>query len=49
VVANVCANRFSQDLQILDMELPLAFIGTAISSLTVIAQCVVIVVESNWT
>jgi ATP-binding cassette subfamily C (CFTR/MRP) protein 1 len=43
------ANRFSQDLQIIDMELPLAFIGTAISSLMVIAQCVVIVVESPWT
>ncbi|PTB37966.1 hypothetical protein M441DRAFT_60292 [Trichoderma asperellum CBS 433.97] len=42
-------NRFSQDLQIIDMELPLSFIGTAISTLTVIAQCVVIIVESPWT
>lgn len=49
VVADVWANRFSQDLQIIDMELPLAFIGTAISSLMLIAQCVVIVVESPWT
>lgn len=30
------------------MELPLAFIGTAISVLMVIAQCVVIIVESPW-
>ncbi|KAH6719181.1 P-loop containing nucleoside triphosphate hydrolase protein [Leptodontidium sp. MPI-SDFR-AT-0119] len=42
-------NRFSQDLQIIDMELPLAFIGTTISSLTVIAQCAVIIVELPWT
>ncbi|KAL6894904.1 P-loop containing nucleoside triphosphate hydrolase protein [Trichoderma evansii] len=42
-------NRFSQDLQMIDMELPLSFIGTAISLLTVIAQCVVIIVESPWT
>ncbi|KAL3426496.1 hypothetical protein PVAG01_00005 [Phlyctema vagabunda] len=42
-------NRFSQDLQIIDMELPLAFIGTTISSLMVIAQCAVIVVELPWT
>lgn len=31
------------------MELPLAFIGTVISSLMVIAQCVVVVVVSPWT
>jgi len=42
-------NRFSQDLQIIDMELPLSFIGTSISALAVVAQCVVIVVESPWT
>lgn len=42
-------NRFSQDLQIIDMELPLAVIGTAISFFTVIAQSVVIILESPWT
>lgn len=49
MVADVWANRFSQDLQIIDMELPLAFIGTTIATLMVIAQCVVIVVELPWT
>ena len=49
MVADIWANRFSQDLQIIDMELALALIGAAISILMLIAQCVVIVVESPWT
>lgn len=42
------SNRFSQDLQIIDMELPLAFIGTSIASLTVIAQSVVTISQFPW-
>ncbi|KAF4440782.1 hypothetical protein F53441_12190 [Fusarium austroafricanum] len=46
--SGVTLNRFSQDLQITDMELPLAFIGATMNLLMLIAQCVVVTIQSHW-
>ncbi|KAG8355299.1 Multidrug resistance-associated protein 1 [Fusarium venenatum] len=42
-------NRFSQDLQLIDTELPLALISTTISLISCIVQFVVIIIGSNYT
>jgi ABC-type multidrug transport system fused ATPase/permease subunit len=40
--------RFSQDLQITDMELPLAFIGTTMNFLMLVAQCIVVTMQTAY-
>ncbi|RFN51788.1 ABC transporter, transmembrane domain, type 1 [Fusarium flagelliforme] len=42
-------NRFSQDLQLIDTELPLALISTTISLISCIVQFVVIIIGSHYT
>jgi ATP-binding cassette, subfamily C (CFTR/MRP), member 1 len=42
------ASRFSQDLQITDMELPLAFVGATMNLLMLIAQCIVVTIQSHY-
>jgi ATP-binding cassette subfamily C (CFTR/MRP) protein 1 len=42
------SNRFSQDLELIDMELPLAIIGTTVALLSCIGQLVVICVGSKF-
>ncbi|CVL03538.1 related to multidrug resistance protein [Fusarium mangiferae] len=46
--SGVTLNRFSQDLQITDMELPLAFVGATMNLLMLIAQCVVVTIQSHY-
>ncbi|KAJ5727035.1 ABC transporter integral membrane type 1 [Penicillium malachiteum] len=41
-------NRFSQDLQLIDMELPLAVLNTILTFLTCIAQLVVVCTSANY-
>ncbi|KAF5553204.1 multidrug resistance [Fusarium napiforme] len=40
--------EFSQDLQITDMELPLAFVGATMNLLMLIAQCIVVTIQSHY-
>ncbi|KAF4995723.1 hypothetical protein FGRMN_4930 [Fusarium graminum] len=42
-------NRFSQDLQLIDTELPMALISTTISFISCIIQFVVIIIGSHYT
>ncbi|KAH8665276.1 putative ABC multidrug transporter [Tricladium varicosporioides] len=44
----VTLNRFSQDLQLIDMELPLALLNSVLSFLTCISQLVVICVTTKY-
>ncbi|KAH6677549.1 P-loop containing nucleoside triphosphate hydrolase protein [Halenospora varia] len=44
----VTLNRFSQDLQLIDMELPLALLNSVLALLTCIAQLVVICVTTKY-
>ncbi|KAF4442024.1 multidrug resistance [Fusarium acutatum] len=46
--SGVTLNRFSQDLQITDMELPLAFVGATMNLLMLIAQCIVVTIQSHY-
>ncbi|KAF2023756.1 hypothetical protein EK21DRAFT_80114 [Setomelanomma holmii] len=41
-------NRFAQDLAIIDQEIPLAFIGTVLTVLVLLAQCVTLVIGSHF-
>ncbi|KAI1626473.1 hypothetical protein EDD37DRAFT_648899 [Exophiala viscosa] len=41
-------NRFSQDLQLIDMELPLALFNTIVELLSCIAQCILIAITSKF-
>ncbi|KAF7712524.1 ABC multidrug transporter [Penicillium ucsense] len=41
-------NRFSQDMSLVDMELPMAFANTVITFMTCIAQIVIIAVSSRY-
>ncbi|OQE74121.1 hypothetical protein PENNAL_c0084G03585 [Penicillium nalgiovense] len=41
-------NRFSQDLQLIDMELPLAILNTILTFFTCVAQMVVICVSTSY-
>ena len=47
-IGDTC-NRFSQDLQLIDTELPLALISTTISLISCIVQFVVIIIGSHYT
>ncbi|KAL3470131.1 putative ABC transporter [Aspergillus californicus] len=42
------SNHFSQDLELIDMELPRALIGTVISLILCIAQMAIVVYSSNY-
>ncbi|KAL3420510.1 hypothetical protein PVAG01_06955 [Phlyctema vagabunda] len=42
------SNRFSQDLELIDMELPLAIIGTTVTLLSSIGQLITICIGSRW-
>ena len=44
----VTINRFSQDLQLVDMDLPLAALNTSVTLVLVIAQMIIIGVESVY-
>ncbi|KAF4340735.1 multidrug resistance [Fusarium beomiforme] len=46
--SGITLNRFSQDLQITDMELPLAFVGATMNLLMLIAQCIVVTIQSHY-
>ncbi|KAJ5195611.1 uncharacterized protein N7498_009049 [Penicillium cinerascens] len=41
-------NRFAQDLAIIDQEVPLAFIGTVLIFLQLLAQCVTLIIGSHY-
>ncbi|KAJ5301233.1 hypothetical protein N7508_006096 [Penicillium antarcticum] len=41
-------NRFAQDLAIIDQEVPLAFIGTVLVFLQLLAQCVTLIIGSHY-
>jgi len=41
-------NRFSQDIQLLDTELPYTLVGAVLQFLTAIGQCCVVVYGSPW-
>ncbi|KAF2259644.1 hypothetical protein CC78DRAFT_474996 [Lojkania enalia] len=40
--------RFAQDLAIIDQEVPLAFIGTVLTVLLLLAQCVTLIIGSHF-
>ncbi|KAI3103888.1 hypothetical protein CBS147331_7492 [Penicillium roqueforti] len=44
----ITVNRFSQDMALIDMELPMAFANTIISFTTCVAQLVIIAVSSRY-
>ncbi|PHH65591.1 hypothetical protein CDD81_2026 [Ophiocordyceps australis] len=44
----VTVNRFSQDMQLIDMELPASALGAAVTLATVIGQCVLIGVTGRY-
>ncbi|KUM61871.1 hypothetical protein ACN42_g5227 [Penicillium freii] len=44
----ITVNRFSQDMALVDMELPMAFANTIISFTTCVAQLVIIAVSSRY-
>lgn len=41
-------DRFAQDLAIIDQEVPLAFIGTVLVFLQLLAQCVTLIIGSHY-
>ncbi|KAI9745821.1 MAG: hypothetical protein M1818_000502 [Claussenomyces sp. TS43310] len=41
-------NRFSQDLQLIDMELPLALLNTVLALLTCVAQLIIVCVSTTY-
>uniref|UniRef100_A0A0D2Y6P3 ABC transporter domain-containing protein n=1 Tax=Fusarium oxysporum (strain Fo5176) TaxID=660025 RepID=A0A0D2Y6P3_FUSOF len=41
-------SHVKQDLQITDMELPLAFVGATMNLLMLIAQCIVVTIQSHY-
>ncbi|KAJ5654813.1 hypothetical protein N7490_001816 [Penicillium lividum] len=41
-------NRFAQDLAIIDQEVPLAFIGTVLVFLQLLAECVTLIIGSHY-
>ncbi|KAH5699701.1 hypothetical protein HBI44_063230 [Parastagonospora nodorum] len=44
----ITANRFSQDLELIDMELPVALIKTAMNLFLLLAQLCVILASAKW-
>lgn len=44
----ITANRFSQDLELIDMELPVALIKTAMNLFLLVAQLCVILASAKW-
>ena len=44
----ITVNRFSQDLQLIDMELPLALFNTSVEFLSCVAQFIMIITSAKF-